>query len=110
MAQEEEDCCRLIEQFKIRKNFARALLVLLLILFRMDAVRADVIAGEARTRMRRVGIWRHPHIASLRALLLGGVETPCQRAWGVPSTVHSAGGEVENQYPVHCPSLSWSYS
>ena len=62
----------------------------------MDAVRADVIAGEAPN------IWLHRHIASHHAILLGGVETPRLRDWGRPSTAHCA-GEVENQYPAHQP-------
>jgi hypothetical protein len=64
---------------KIHKNFSRPLLVLLLILFRMGAVDlrgCAVVAGEARNRPRRVG--PQPHIASLRALLLRGVD-PRQR-------------------------------
>jgi len=33
----------------------------------------DVVAGEARNRLRRVGTWAQPHIASRRAFLLGSV-------------------------------------
>jgi hypothetical protein len=34
---------------------------------------ADVVAGETRNRLHRVGTWAQPHIASLLASLLGGV-------------------------------------
>ena len=33
----------------------------------------DVVAGEARNRLHRIGIWAQPNIASLFAPLLGGV-------------------------------------